>query len=184
MEAQLDFEGIWQGYNRSLKSFLHSKVANQADVDDLLQDILIKTHNNLHTLKDAKNAKAWLFQIANRTIIDFYRQSSTPKQLSADDLWYNQSDDGIRADLERCIEPFMKALPDGSAKLLIAVDLEGKAQKELAEEMDISYSTLKSRVQKSRLQLLKLFEDCCHFTFDCRGNISGYTEKSDKYKNC
>ncbi len=184
METPLGFEDIWQSYRSSLKWFLQSKVANQADVDDLLQDILIKTYNNLHTLKEAKSAKAWLFQIANHTIIDFYRKSSAPKPLSADDLWYNQSDDSIRTALEHCIEPFIKALPEESANLLIAIDLKGKAQKELAEEMNISYSTLKSRVQKSRMQLLKLFEDCCHFVIDSLGNITDYTPKNDKYKNC
>jgi len=68
----MNIEKIWLEYKTALQRFLHSKVSNEADVDDLLQEILIKTYSNLSTVKDQTSIKAWLFQIANHTIIDFY----------------------------------------------------------------------------------------------------------------
>ena len=67
----MNIEEIWQEYRAAIKRFLHSKVSNEADVEDLLQEILIKTYSNLHTVKEQASIKAWLFQIANHVIIDF-----------------------------------------------------------------------------------------------------------------
>lgn len=44
----MNAEAIWQEYQMSLKAFLHKNVANPDDVDDLLQDILLKSYQNLH----------------------------------------------------------------------------------------------------------------------------------------
>jgi len=43
----------------------------------------------------------------------------------------------------------------------------------------VSYSTLKSRVQKSRSLLKKVFDDCCHFNIDKNGSIYDYELKSE-----
>ncbi|MCJ8272648.1 MAG: RNA polymerase sigma factor SigZ, partial [Psychrosphaera sp.] len=70
----MNLETLWLAYQSNLKAFLHKNVSNPNDVEDLLQEILIKTHQNLGQLKDSKKVKSWLFQIANHTIIDFYRK--------------------------------------------------------------------------------------------------------------
>ena len=88
------------------------------------------------------------------------------------------------ADLSHCIEPFLKVLPEELADLLRSIDLEGKSQKAYAQEMGISYSTLKSRVQKGRSELRGLFEGCCHYSLDKQGNIIDFEQKSDKCNKC
>ncbi|MEM9091559.1 MAG: sigma factor-like helix-turn-helix DNA-binding protein, partial [Cyanobacteria bacterium P01_F01_bin.53] len=87
-------------------------------------------------------------------------------------------------ELSNCIEPFIKALPKKSALLLEEIDLKGKSQKEYAQSQGISYSTLKSRVQKSRAELRELFEECCVFSKDGNGNIKDFEAKSGKCKGC
>jgi len=47
----MNIEIIWQKYRSSLLRFLSSKVSNPSDVEDLLQNILIKTHENLGSIK-------------------------------------------------------------------------------------------------------------------------------------
>ena len=70
-----------------------------------------------------------------------------------------------------------------TAELLTAIELNGISQKDLAIEHGVSYSTLKSRVQKGRQQLRQLFEDCCQFSFDQHGNVIDYDSKSN-CKDC
>ncbi|NET04064.1 MAG: glyoxalase/bleomycin resistance/extradiol dioxygenase family protein [Merismopedia sp. SIO2A8] len=43
----MEFKQLWQEYSNQLRQFLLSRVNNQIDVDDLLQEILIKTYQNL-----------------------------------------------------------------------------------------------------------------------------------------
>jgi len=137
-------------------------------VDDLLQETLIKTYENLGSLKDKSSIKSWLFQIANHSIIDFYRKEGRSRDLKADDLWYTVDAEEIQLELSQCIEPFINALPARSAQLLTAIDLEGKSQKDYALEQNISYSTLKSQVQKGRSELRNLWVANCYFTNDIR----------------
>lgn len=172
----LNLEQVWAEYQQTLKAFLHSKVSNTADVEDLLQEILIKTFQNLHKVQDASSVKSWLFQLANNTIIDFYRKHARQQRdskIDADDLWFADLDhnEEFKQKLSLCIEPFIQALPEQSASLLLAVDIKGQSQKTLAEEQNVSYSTIKSRVQKSRGDLKNLFEQCCNLSLDKQGNV-------------
>ena len=173
----VNIEEVWLEYQHALRRFLKKKVANSADVEDLMQEIFIKTHKNLHLLNDISKLKSWLFQIANNTIIDFYRarrkQHEIPESLITSD-----NEESVQQDLIDCLTPFIQHLPEPQRALLIAVDLENAQQKVLAEHMGIHYSTLKSRVQTSRKALRELFDECCHFEFDTFGRAIDYQRKS------
>ena len=180
----MKIEDIWLDYRAALKRFLHAKVSNEADVEDLLQDILIKTYSKLNTVKTQKSVKSWLFQIANHTIIDYYRKKGRVQAANTEDLWPLDEPQESKVVLLNCISPFINALPDEHASLLTAIDLNNQSQKQYAEKLGVSYSTLKSRVQKSRGLLKKVFDDCCHFKMDNSGNVYDHEAKTKKYDSC
>ena len=180
----MNLENIWQEYSTSLRGFLYSRVSNDADVEDLLQEVLIKTHQNLDTVKSSEKIKPWLFQLANNTIIDFYRKKGRSKDISAADLWYADDDVVVERALAQCVEPFIRALPKKSADLLLAIDIEGQSQKDYAEKAGISYSTIKSQVQRGRAKLRTLFDDCCSLTLDKHGNVVEFQAKSGGCDSC
>ena len=179
----MKLEDIWAEYRAGLKAFLHSKISNAADVDDLLQDILIKTHDKLHQVRSQESVKSWLFQLANHSIIDFYRRNGKP-ELSESDLWFSEPESDVKQELSHCVDPFVNALNKEQSDLLMAIDLNGKSQKEYAEALGISYSTLKSRVQKARGELRGVFEGCCNMTLDAQGNLMDYELKADSCDKC
>ena len=180
----MNLESIWQEYSTSLRGFLYSRVSNDADVEDLLQEVLIKTHQNLDTVKSSEKIKPWLFQLANNTIIDFYRKKGRSRDISAADLWYADDDVVVEQALAQCVEPFIRALPKKSADLLLAIDIEGQSQKDYAEKAGISYSTIKSQVQRGRAKLRTLFDDCCSLTLDKHGNVVEFQAKSGGCDRC
>ncbi|MDC5811940.1 RNA polymerase sigma factor SigZ [Vibrio europaeus] len=183
----LSLEQVWAEYQQALKSFLHSKVGNPDDVEDLQQEILLKTYQNLATIADASSVKAWLFQLANRTIIDFYRKRARQQrdgELQADDLWFEEQEASLEQGMAECIKPFVHALPAEQSQLLEAVELNGESQKQIAEKVGVSYSTLKSRVQKGRVELRKLFEECCTLQLDKHGNLVDCEAKSKQCGRC
>ena len=175
--SNMNIEDIWLEYRAALKHFLHAKISNEADVDDLLQDILIKTYTNLNSVKKQKSVKSWLFQIANNTIIDYYRKKDRYQAANSENFLTFEETPERKVDLSNCISPFINALPDEHASLLTAIDINNQSQKQYAEQLGVSYSTLKSRVQKSRGLLKQVFDDCCHFKIDKLGNVYGYDAK-------
>lgn len=180
----MNIEDIWSEYRSRIKAFLHSRVSNSADVDDLLQEISIKTFTGLGALEDHSRVQSWLFQTTHRTIIDYYRKSDRARDLHPDDLWYSRDEPETHHALEKCVEPFIAALPNDTAQLLTAIDLEGRSQKDYATDRGLSYSTLKSRVRSARAALRTDFEKCCDLTLDSRGNISEIRLKSNSCNNC
>lgn len=180
----MNIETIWKEYRADIKAFLHSKVANYDDVDDLLQDILLKAYKNIDNIKSESCIKPWLFQIANHMIIDFYRKKGKPREWHVGDIYWHEESIGAIQTLSFCVFPFMKALPKEIAELLIAIDIHGQSQKEYASNLGINYSTVKSRVQKARRQLRKLFEDCCYLSFDQYGSLIDFDPKSKDCEKC
>lgn len=180
----MNVEMIWAEYQSSLKAFLHKNVNNVADVDDLLQEILIKTYQNLSTVKEFTKVKPWLFQIAQRSIIDFYRAQGKKKALQEEILWFEQPSEDIHQQLSECVLPFINGLEEEDKQLLNAIEIEGISQKEYAQQHNIKYSTLKSRVKKSRHVLHGLFLQCCHLSLDNKGNLVDYHQKEKGCHNC
>lgn len=70
-------------------------------------------------------------------------------------------------------------LPEKYREAIEAIDLKGKSQKDLAEELGLGHSTVKSRVQRGRAMLGELFNECCTYQLDARGNIIGYVDGED-----
>jgi RNA polymerase sigma-70 factor (ECF subfamily) len=68
-------------------------------------------------------------------------------------------------------------MPEDEADLIRKIDLEGCSQKQQAEQLGVSYSTFKSRMQKSRTDLKVLFDRCCDFELDKQGNLIDYHRK-------
>lgn len=180
----MDIETIWSAYRARLRAYLMSRMGDPADVDDLLQDIMLRSHEALPRLRNPASLKPWLFQIATNAITDHARRKPIPAGIDPDTLAASEEVLGPRADLERCIKPFLAALPEDTARLLWAVDVEGRSQKATAAEHGISYSTLKSRVQAGRGQMRHLFESCCRLTLDGCGNVMDYDANSNSCGNC
>ena len=64
---------VWQQLHDSLRGFVAKRVANEAEVDDVLQEILLRMHRRIDTLKDPRRVIPWVYQIARHAIIDHYR---------------------------------------------------------------------------------------------------------------
>lgn len=179
----MNAQKVWEEYGSQLRNFLVAKVPTPEDADDLLQEILIKTHKNLNTLKEPEKFKSWLYQIARNTIIDYYRKQrpivsdqDIRNSLPAQDP---DPENPVLSELSQCVRPFLKQLPDKYREALEATDLEGRSQKDLAQELGLPHSTVKSRVQRGRSMLDDLFQECCTYQLDVRGNIMDFTDRED-----
>lgn len=179
-----DIDSIWTRYGAALRRFLQNRVADPDDVEDLLQEVLIRTHAALPRLRDPDRVGPWLFRVARNASIDFYRSRGRDAAIRAEDLWYEAEEADVLADFETCVLPFLSALPADEAELLRAIDIEGMAQKTYAERQGISYSTLKSRVQAARKNLRRLFDQCCSVTLDSQGNVMEYQRRQDRCGGC
>ncbi len=179
----MEFQQLWQQYKDPLQQFMRSRVKNSADVDDLLQEIFIKTYQHLNTVKEPEKLRSWLFQITRNTLIDYYRKSrvETSRQNMVKDTMLTDEQpeqyEEIRQELTNCIRPLLERLPEKYREAIEIVDIQNKSQKELANKLGLSHSAVKSRVQRGRRLLQNKFHECCYYNLDVRGNLIDYQVK-------
>jgi len=76
----------------------------------------------------------------------------------------------------------IKTLPDKYRDALEMSEINGVSHKEIAEELNISYSGAKSRVQRGREKLKEVLLHCCEIKADKYGNIIEYHERDKSGK--
>ena len=82
-------------------------------------------------------------------------------------------DDAVR-ELLPSMAAMANALPDAYREALRRTEYEGLSQKQLSEQLGISFSGAKSRVQRARARIKEQLLECCHFELDHAGRIIDY----------
>ncbi|MCX5869980.1 MAG: RNA polymerase sigma factor SigZ [Deltaproteobacteria bacterium] len=178
-------EKLWQEYHVKLRAFVRSKVSDDATSDDILQNVFLKMHSGLASLKDKTKLKSWLYQIARNAIIDYFRSQNPTVDIPE---WFSQPEIDAREkaiqELSECLQPMIQQLPDNYREAVILSELKGLTQKEVAKMQGTSLSGAKSRVQRGRTLLKNMLEECCRLEFDHSGRLSNYERKGGACEKC
>jgi RNA polymerase sigma-70 factor (ECF subfamily) len=182
--------GAWREIEARLRPYVARRVASPADVDDVVQETFARMHRGLPKLSDSERFGAWIYRIAANAIADHGRArtrhpllsgGSPPAEaaLADGDL---QSD--AEASLAGCIALFVARLPSPYREAITLTELEGLNQKEAAKMLGISLSGMKSRVQRGRERMRRLFEECCEISLDGRGRVLDFSPRSVEKTAC
>jgi RNA polymerase sigma-70 factor, ECF subfamily len=173
---------LYDRFRSPLKSFIAKRISDPATVEDLLHDVFVRIHSHIGTLKDSDKVTAWIYQTARNSVIDFYRKRKEPAaEVTEDLLLADQNEISNAAEsLIPVVRRMVEQLPDKYKQVLIQSDFEGQKHADIAAELSISVSGVKSRVQRARKMLKALLLECCHFEFDLYGTISEITARNCK----
>lgn len=165
-------------YGPALKYFIRRRVSDETAAEDILQDVLLKVQSRLGSLRDPASLKSWIYQICRYTIIDHYRRKKFPVE-PPDNLIVETSieEEQFRHDLDTCVQEMVEKLPSKYRQAMIMNAYEGLTQKEMSQQLGISISGAKSRVQRARERLKTDLLNCCHIEFDSFGKIIHYTPR-------
>ena len=174
MKYKHNVDNIWNEFSEQIRGYLLGKVKQKDDADDLLQEIFIKIHGSLGQLQDENKLAPWIYQIVRNSLTDYYRKKS-PETSEFDEestvsFDSETPDDIYSACVSGCLRVFIDRLPEKYREPLVLSDVKGLKQKDIAEQMNISYSGLKSRVQRGREMIKEMFMDCACISHDTSGN--------------
>ena len=144
-----------------LRNFIRRRVADQSDVEDILQDVFYEFVAAYRMMKPVEQATAWLFQVARNRITDLFRRKkrearSEPVAINEDGepmRWEDllpSPDAGPQAAFARRVlleelDAALDELPDDQREVFIAHEMMGYSFKELAARSGVSVNTLLSR---------------------------------------
>ncbi len=169
-----------------LLAFIRKRVDSNADAEDILQDVLVRMQEGLDGLESETRFHAWLYQIARNAVTDFYRtRSRHNRALERVDedptirIHRCKEDASAYRELAGCIEPLVEQLPPKYRTAIRLTDLGEFTQAGAAEELGLSVSGVKSRVQRGRKHLEGLLRECCELDLDHRGHLMDFGSPAD-----
>jgi RNA polymerase sigma-70 factor (ECF subfamily) len=163
-------EALWREFSQPLRAFLRKRARSAADADDLLQEVFLRVHRQLPTLRDPSKLQGWVYRIARNAVIDHYRTRRSPLEWDADS---EAADPEGRdeVDLAPSLRKFVSALPPIYRDALIRHEFQGQPLQEIAQAKRITLTAAKSRVRRARLLLRQELDACCRFELDRRGHV-------------
>jgi RNA polymerase sigma-70 factor (ECF subfamily) len=164
-----EIQTIWKYLYLELNAFIYSKVKDEETGKDILQEIFIKVHLNIHKLKDSSKLTSWVYQITRNVIHDYFRNEKRLVQLDNIELPIAEEPSFQR--LSDCINSKIEQLPKVYQEAMVLTTFQNLKQTELADYLGISYSGTKSRVQRAKEKLIDLVANCEHVETDSEGNI-------------
>jgi RNA polymerase sigma-70 factor (ECF subfamily) len=175
----LPTELLWQEFRTRLLRFIRQQVADPDAAEDILQEVFLRIHTHLDSLRNQARLEGWLYQITRNAIVDYYRaQGRTVDLDAAETLPAEASEDpseaSVAASLAPCLQAMLAGLPPVYRQALELTAYQGWSQAEMAQRLGISFSGAKSRVQRARRKLQATLLACCAVELDRRQRVIAY----------
>ena len=152
-----------------LRNFIRKRVPNEADVEDVLQEVFYELVEANRLLMPIEHVTGWLFRVARNRITDLFRkkrpetfsdaalEDENGELLQIEDL-LPSPDAGpeaiyVRNMLLDELELALDELPDEQRDVFVAHEVEGRSFKELSAESGVNVNTLLSRKRYAVLHL-------------------------------
>lgn len=153
-----------------LRNFIRKRVPNDADAEDLLQEVFFEVIEAYRLMEPVQQWSAWMFKVARNRIIDLFRKKrlGTPgndlaavsdqgETLRLEDV-LPSPDAGPAAAYARTVlldelEEALDELPEEQREVFTAHEIEGYSFKEIAARTGVSVNTLLSRKHYAVLHL-------------------------------
>jgi RNA polymerase sigma-70 factor, ECF subfamily len=164
--TNVEFNFQLTSLQQQLEYFARKLTNNDDDAMDLLQETYLKALVYRDKFVDKTNLKAWLFTIMKNIFINNYRRNMRSRTIidTTDNLYHINSSDNISEVMpdseiyEKEIQEEINALSD-EQRIPFEMHTQGFKYKEIAEELDISIGTVKSRIFFTRKRLMENLQD-------------------------
>jgi RNA polymerase sigma-70 factor, ECF subfamily len=177
--------GAWRELEARLRPYVARRVRGAADVDDVVQDVFVRLQRGLLGLRDGERFGGWVYRVAEHAVADHLRARARHPLANGDDVEMkaetgdvSDADPRLEADLTECVALFVSRLPSPYREAITLTELQGLTQKDGADMLGLSLSGMKSRIQRGREQIRRMFEECCEISTDARGHVLDCTPRA------
>lgn len=153
-------------YSKRIFNLAYQFAGSYQESEDLTQEIFLKLYYSVHKYDFGKNFSAWLLTLAKNHLIDHYRKTKWEKtkrddfeeHFLASPSAENPERELIRQESKKIIWESLNHLSSEMRMAIILREIQGKSYEEIAEIMELPLGTIKSRVNRGRIQLAKVLK--------------------------
>jgi RNA polymerase sigma-70 factor (ECF subfamily) len=163
------FERLMSGTYRQAYHTALRLTGNPSEAEDLLQETYVRAYRFFHRYDESLPFAAWLHRIMTNIHIDSHRRRSRLRTVSLDGqgpdesrTWDIPDESGspdagmINASLADHLQAGLRAMNPEFRTAVVLADIEGLGYEEIAEIMQTSVGTVRSRIHRGRKQLRQL----------------------------
>jgi RNA polymerase sigma-70 factor (ECF subfamily) len=159
------FDWLVTHYSGPVYSLVAGMMAESCDAADVTQDVFLKAFRGIRGFRRGSSLKTWLYRIAVREALNHRRwlwrhhrqQASIDAEpveghavLEIEDECKTPFEEVAAHELQQAVQQALRGVPEVFRSAVILRDLEGMAYEEVAEVLDVSVGTVKSRILRGR----------------------------------
>ncbi|MEX1062126.1 MAG: sigma-70 family RNA polymerase sigma factor [Balneolaceae bacterium] len=157
-------------YKDRLHNFLYRYTHNHEDCEDLVQETFLRVHRSRHSYERIAKFSTWMYTIALNLAKSLYKKSQRMQRVSIhEDPDDSESREMVFEDShilqdeklhqKLCVRELERGLQELSEEFREAIvlrDIQELTYEEIAEITDTAMGTVKSRINRGRIQLQEI----------------------------
>ncbi len=158
------------------RAFVAARVSHAAEAEEILQAAFVRGIEKASVLREDESVVPWFYRLLRNAVIDYYRHRDVERRaLERLGSW---GDDPSTPAPEladaicQCMKALLPTLKEEYAKLLQAIDLEGRDVADMAQALGLTPNNTRVKLHRARKALRKQLEISCgtcteHGCLDC-----------------
>ena len=170
----VDFEQFYITWYSRAKYFAREYVHSESDAENIIQDVFLHLYERRDLMDAYTNLTAYLFTSIKNRRLDYLRKWVLEQEtaqgvqdefdmelrMKYDSLEIFNTQFSDETDIGELLDNALQKLPERCRNIFIMNKLEGKKQKEIAEELNLSINTVESQMGIAYKKLREELKDC------------------------
>ncbi len=161
---------FWR-YQKSLFIYLLHLVRNKEEAEDILQNVFVKTYNNLHRFDLDRKFSSWIYRIAHNEAVNLIKRKSKRKLVSWDEvvstkdklISNDQMDDSaqifLRKEMAQEMDEALRELPERYRQILLLRYFDEYSYEKIGQVLDKPINTVGTLISRAKNKLVKIIEE-------------------------
>jgi RNA polymerase sigma-70 factor (ECF subfamily) len=171
--SETAFDWLVNHYHAPVYNLALGMLGDTADAADAAQEVFLKAFKGIRSFRQGSSLKTWLYRIAIREALNHRRWfkrhlqknvsiDAEPQEgcagLDIEDLSATPFDQLAAHEIQVAVQGALLQVPEVFRSAVILRDIEGLSYEEVAEVLDCSVGTVKSRILRGRRALKEILE--------------------------
>ncbi|HTB95002.1 MAG TPA: sigma-70 family RNA polymerase sigma factor [Candidatus Sulfotelmatobacter sp.] len=171
--SETAFDWLVNHYHAPVYNLILGMLGDTADSADAAQEVFLKAFKGIRSFRQGSSLKTWIYRIAIREALNHRRwfKRHNQKNVSIDaepaegcapidveDLSATPFDQLAAHEIQAAVQGALQQVPDVFRSAVILRDIEGLSYEEVAEVLECSVGTVKSRILRGRRSLKEILE--------------------------
>lgn len=164
-------------HRRAFRRFLVRRLGQEADAEDVLQELFVRALTKGHAIRKEESVVAWLYRCLGSVLADHMRRQARRTRHIAAYAREQPADSGavdedLRQSICECLHLLLPAMRPEYTELIERIDLAGEPRSQVAATLGLTMSNLAVRLHRARQALRRALLLSCttcpeHGFLDC-----------------